>query len=420
MELGRHQFSGLEKDGLISLQIHEDKNPVVLLARRILQNALEREASDIHLEPVRDGLMVRCRIDGVLQLLQQVPVELRDPLISRFKIVARMDIGEKRLPQDGRITTNWKGQPVDIRLSSLPTLFGEKLVMRILDREKGSFSLNRLGFTDRNLQALTNMMHQPFGLILITGPTGSGKSTTLYAMLSELNDPGKNIITVEDPIEYQLDGINQVAVHPAIGLTFASCLRSILRQDPDLIAVGEIRDRETAEISIHAALTGHLVFSTLHTNTAAGAVSRLLNLGIDPYLAASALRGVVAQRLVRRLCPHCRQAYTAADGSWEEKYFYLTRQRTLFRALGCEACHQTGFHGRVAVQEVFPLSEKSRYLIIRGKGEQTLEDQARREGMDSLFSDGKRKVLAGLTSPREMLRVYGPHQEEELRRESVF
>lgn len=386
------------------------QTPAVQLTDTILDQALALGASDIHLEPEKDCLMVRCRIDGVLQKVMTVPKNLQEPLLSRFKIASGMDIGEKRLPQDGRLQKLWQQKPVDIRVSSLPTIHGETLVLRLLNQDMVRLDLAGLGFTEENLAKLQQICQQPHGLFLVTGPTGSGKSTTLYAALSSLDRASRNIITVEDPVEYQLSGIRQVAVQPKIGLTFAACLRTILRQDPDMIMVGEIRDRETAAMSIHAALTGHLVFSTLHTNTAAGAVTRLLDMGIEPYLAASALQGVAAQQLVRHLCPHCRQAYTCAPDQWPYRYFRLTGSPVLYKAVGCSFCRHTGYVGRMALQEVLVPGETLRQKILAGTSEMALEQLAFAEGMESLWQDGRRKVLSGDTTPEEVLRVLGPNR----------
>jgi type II secretory ATPase GspE/PulE/Tfp pilus assembly ATPase PilB-like protein len=412
MDFSYRDYLREEPGGIVAQQKRKDEGPVIPLARQILQQSFALGASDIHLEPGKESMLVRCRVDGVLQPLVKVPRNLQDSLISRFKIMAAMDIGERRLPQDGRIQSRWKNRQIDIRVSSLPTLYGEKLVMRLLDQEKSNFTLDEMGFGDKNRKCLENMIRQPYGLILITGPTGSGKTSTLYALMRTLQDPGKNLITVEDPIEYQMEGVSQVAVQPKIGLTFARCLRTILRQDPDLIMVGEIRDSQTAAMSVHAALTGHLVLSTLHTNTAAGAVSRLLDLGTDPHLLAAALRGVVAQRLVRRLCAKCRQAYRIDSESWESKYFLNPgeTQLTLYRAGKCEACRHSGYHGRTAIHEVFPFTESCRQAVSHGAGEWELTQLARKEGVPSLFQDGRDKVRRGITSVRELLRVYGPFE----------
>ena len=383
------------------------QSPAIQTAQQILDQALARGASDIHLEPEKQRLQIRCRVDGVLHPLCQVPKNLQDPLISRFKILSGMDIGEKRLPQDGRFQGQWQGHQVDVRVSSLPTLFGENLVLRLLDQEAVQLDLEQLGFTVKNLEKLRRCLRRPHGLFLVTGPTGSGKSTTLYGILASLDREKQNIITVEDPVEYQLAGIRQVSVQPKIGLTFARCLRSILRQDPDCIMVGEIRDGETAAMSIQAALTGHRVFSTLHTNTAAGAVTRILDMGVEPYLAAAALEGVAGQQLVRRLCPSCKKAYTVTKEDWEWKYLQLTEPRTLYRAQGCPHCSQTGYAGRIPLQEILVLTEPLRRAILREEQEGTLERLARQEGFQPLWEAGREKVLAGETSGEELLRVLG-------------
>lgn len=384
-----------------------DLSPAVQAAQKILDQALERGASDIHLEPEKKQMQIRCRVDGVLQPLCQVPKNLQEPLISRFKILSGMDIGEKRLPQDGRFQGQWRGHQVDVRVSSLPTLFGENLVLRLLDQEAVQLDLAQLGFSAENLEKLHGCLRRPHGLFLVTGPTGSGKSTTLYGILTSLDREQQNIITVEDPVEYQLEGIRQVAVQPKIGLTFARCLRSILRQDPDCIMVGEIRDGETAAMSIHAALTGHRVFSTLHTNTAVGAVTRILDMGVEPYLAAAALEGVIGQQLVRRLCSCCKKAYTVTEQDWEWKYLQLTESRTLYRAQGCPRCSYTGYAGRIPLQEILVLSDPLRRAILLEMGNEELEKLAQQEGFRSLWEDGREKVLSGETSGEELLRVLG-------------
>lgn len=381
--------------------------PAVKWAAEILEAALAQGASDIHLEPGKEQLGVRCRVDGVLQPLTSVPKNLQDPVLSRFKILAGMDIGEKRLPQDGRFQGSWQGQSIDVRVSSLPTLFGEKLVLRLLNQEIIQLELSQLGFSQGNLEKLQQALHQPHGLFLVTGPTGSGKSTTLYAALASLDRQGQNIITVEDPVEYQLPGISQVTVKPKIGLTFACCLRSILRQDPDTIMVGEIRDRETASMSIQAALTGHRVFSTLHTNTAVGAVTRLLDMGVEPYLVASALQAVAGQLLVRRLCPHCKKVYEVGESDWESRYLRLKEPHILYRAEGCEKCRHTGYAGRLPLQEVLVVTGALRRGISQNRNEGELAAMARQEGLQSLWEDGREKVLLGETSCAELLRVLG-------------
>lgn len=398
------------QDSVAATTQNEMQAPAVRLAETILQQALALGASDIHLEPEKEELVVRCRIDGVLQQLLTVPKSLQEPLLSRFKIASGMDIGEKRLPQDGRLQRNWQQKTVDIRVSSLPTIHGETLVLRLLNRDMVQLDLSGLGFSPGNLEKLQQIIRQPHGLFLVTGPTGSGKSTTLYAALMSLDRKSRNIITVEDPVEYQIPGIRQTAVQPKIGLTFASCLRTILRQDPDMIMIGEIRDKETAAMSIHAALTGHLVFSTLHTNTAAGAVTRLLDMGVEPYLAASALQGVAAQQLVRRLCPHCRRPYTCRPDHWAYPYFRFTGSPVLYEARGCSHCRHTGYTGRLSLQEVLVPGERLRQKILQGTSELELEKLAFSEGMASLWQDGRQKVLAGETTPEEILRVLGPNR----------
>ena len=349
-------------------------------------------------------------------------MERHTALISCVKLMSGMDIAEKRKPQDGRSQFTHSGQKVDLRISSLPTIQGEKIVIRVLNSETNQLRLEDMGFTGDNMTWYRTMYKASYGLVLITGPTGSGKTTTLYATLQELNQPERNIITVEDPVEYRMEGVNQVAVNAKTGMTFANGLRSILRQDPNIIMIGEIRDRETAEIAIQAALTGHLVFSTLHTNTAAGAVTRLLDMGIEPYLAASALRGVVAQRLVRKLCPACKEKYMADKAMWGWKRFRnlvcggnkgdemnLPDGLALYRQSGCDACRQSGYRGRIAIHEVLPVNAVLKNKIISGASEQELCNTAKTEipGISSLEEDGMQKVKQGITSVQELLRVLG-------------
>ena len=407
---------------MLQYQLKMEDAPILRLLDTVIVQGLEAGSSDIHLEPGNEFNRVRYRIDGVLQQAQRISMERHTALVSCVKLMAGMDIAEKRKPQDGRAQVTHGGQKIDLRVSSLPTVLGEKVVIRVLDSEANQLDLEDMGFTKTNLAYYRAMYKSSYGLILVTGPTGSGKTTTLYATLQELNRPERNIITIEDPVEYRMDGVNQVAVNTKIGMTFASGLRAILRQDPNIIMIGEIRDRETAEISIQAALTGHLVFSTLHTNTAAGAITRLLDMGIEPFLAASALRGIVAQRLVRKLCPVCKQEYTVDEAMWEWRLFQdVTRagkeetirvpnyRATLFRQSGCDACRQSGYRGRMAIHEVLPVSTDLKNKIIRHALEQELWETAKIEfpGLVSLKEDGMRKVKEGLTSVHELFRVLG-------------
>ena len=407
---------------MLQYQLKAEDVPILRLLDGIIVQGLEAGASDIHLEPGTERNRVRYRIDGVLQPAQQIPMERHIALVSCVKLMAGMDIAEKRRPQDGRSQVTHSGQKVDLRIASLPTILGEKIVIRVLDSEANQLRLEDMGFSRVNLDRYRTIYKSSYGLILLTGPTGSGKTTTLYATLKELNQPERNIITVEDPVEYRMEGVNQVAVNTKIGMTFASGLRSILRQDPDIIMIGEIRDRETAEIAIQAALTGHLVFSTLHTNTAVGAVTRLLDMGIEPFLVASALRGIVAQRLVRKLCPECKNKYMADKAMWEWKRFLNVvcegDQRdepeppdslTLYRQSGCIACRQSGYRGRTAIHEVLPVNTVLKDKIICGASEQDLWSAAKSEfpGIYSLEEDAVRKIKEGTTSVQELLRVLG-------------
>ncbi len=380
------------------------------LLDEIMAAALELEASDIHLEAGIRGGRVRLRIDGRLQLLaRQGPVNL-SPLLTRLKLLAGMDIAEQRLPQDGRLSYQQGGRRLDLRLSTLPTNQGEKMAIRLLESQRALLPLEQLGFSPANLGLYRGLYRVPNGLVLLTGPTGSGKTTTLYATLQELNSPDKNIITIEDPIEYQLPGINQVAVNPKAGLTFATGLRALVRQDPDIIMVGEIRDRETAAMALGAALTGHLVLSTMHANRAAASVSRLLEMGVEPFLVAATLRGTVAQRLVRRLCPHC--AGTAPATPLEAAFCGCPPGTLLPRAQGCPACAQLGYKGRLALQEVLPITGGMRELIVRASQrelEGAVTALGEEAGYKSLYADGLAKLGAGLTTVGELMStVEGP------------
>lgn len=369
------------------------------LAWSLVEQAVAAGASDLHLEPMRDAVRVRIRVDGLLRELVRLPLAAHSTLVTQLKVAANMDIAEKRVPQDGRIALELDGRSVDLRLSTLPTTLGEKIAIRLLAQQE-LLQLEELGFTQANLASYRRLFTQPNGLILLTGPTGSGKTSTLYATLAELDEATRNIITLEDPVEYSLPGINQVAVNRRSGMTFAKGLRAIVRQDPDVIMLGEIRDEETAGIAVQAALTGHLVLSTLHTNSAAGAVYRLLDMGIAPYLLAAALRGVVAQRLVRRLCPACRRQRTATAA----EHSFLGAA-TVWEQQGCEHCQAAGYRGRVAVQEVFPLTTSLQQLVLQRAPVEELEQAARAEGLRSLAEDAAAKALDGLTTVQELWRV---------------
>ena len=369
------------------------------LAWSLVEKAVAAGASDLHLEPMRDAVRVRIRVDGLLRELVRLPLAAHSTLVTQLKVAANMDIAEKRVPQDGRIALELDGRSVDLRLSTLPTTLGEKIAIRLLAQQE-LLQLDELGFTQANLACYRRLFTQPNGLILLTGPTGSGKTSTLYATLAELDAATRNIITLEDPVEYSLPGINQVAVNRRSGMTFAKGLRAIVRQDPDVIMLGEIRDEETAGIAVQAALTGHLVLSTLHTNSAAGAVYRLLDMGIAPYLLAAALRGVVAQRLVRRLCPACRRQRTATAA---ERSFLGAA--IVWEQQGCEQCQSAGYRGRVAVQEVLPLTTSLQQLVLQRAPVDELEQAARAEGLRSLAEDAAAKALDGLTTVQELWRV---------------
>ncbi len=385
----------------------EDDAPIVRLINALLTQAVREGASDIHIEPFETRSVVRFRLDGVLRDIVEPQQVLHGVIVSRIKIMARLDIAEKRLPQDGRITLRLAGRPVDVRVSTLPTGHGERVVMRLLDKQAGRLRLTGLGMADATLATLDHLIHQPHGIILVTGPTGSGKTTTLYAALSQLDAKRHNIVTVEDPIEYDLDGIGQTQVNPKIELTFARALRAILRQDPDIIMIGEIRDLETAQIAVQASLTGHLVLATLHTNDAVGAVTRLVDMGVEPFLVASSLLGVLAQRLVRRLCPACRQPYvpTAAEVALLEMIPEEVANVTIYKAVGCAACGNTGYQGRTGIYELLPVDDVLRSLIHDSASEGRIRDHGRAHGMRGLRQDGLRWVRAGETSLEEVLRV---------------
>ena len=374
------------------------------LAQQLLEEAILNRASDVHVEPLEGEVRVRMRIDGLLQELCRLPWSSYATLVSQLKVLSGMDIAEKRVPQDGRWQLQMPGRIIDLRLSTLPTIRGEKVVVRILDQEQGVRHLEDLGMSDGNLCLYRQMYTAANGLLLLTGPTGSGKTTSLYATLQELKQEGLNLVTVEDPVEYKLEGINQVAVNRKAGLDFATGLRSLVRQDPDIIMVGEIRDKETAAMAVQSALTGHLVLSTLHTNSAVGAVARLLDMGVEAYLLAAALRGVLAQRLVRRVCGHCAEAY--APTPKEQHFLGLQGELpVLRRGRGCEHCRGTGYAGRLAVQELFPVDEYMGELISAGAGKAALLSHGTSLGWRSLYADAVDKVLAGQTTVSELWRV---------------
>jgi general secretion pathway protein E len=379
--------------------------PVVRLVNLLIEEAIAAAASDIHIEPFEDTLRVRYRVDGILFDQEAPPRRLQAAVTSRIKIMAEMNIAERRLPQDGRIRVNLHGRRIDVRVSTMPTVHGESIVMRLLDRSSVFLPLDHLGFAAVMLKRFEGLIRRPHGIVLVTGPTGSGKTTTLYGALDKINSPDRKIITVEDPVEYQLKGVNQIAVKPKIGLSFATGLRHIVRQDPDVILVGEIRDLETAEIAIQAALTGHLVFSTLHTNDAPGAITRLQDMGVEPYLVASVLEGALAQRLVRRICPACRVPDHPPAADLDALGVEGAAASPLFRVKGCDQCRSTGYRGRTGIYELFVITEDVRSLILRRAPTRDIRRQAMDEGMLTLRMDGWAKACAGVTTVEEVLRV---------------
>ena len=397
--------SGLEEPK--DLLDETDEAPIIRFVNSLLFQAVKERASDIHIEPFERDLSVRFRIDGVLRDKVRPPKRLQASITSRVKIMAGLNIAEKRLPQDGRIRLKIAGKDVDVRASTVPTSHGERVVLRLLDRSSILLPLEQTGLTGDELKLVNRLILRSNGILLVVGPTGSGKTTTLYAALSKINSEDKNIITIEDPVEYQLPGIGQIQVNPKINLTFANGLRSILRQDPDVILVGEIRDVETAEIAIHASLTGHLVFSTLHTNDAPGAITRLVDMGIEPFLVSSSLVAVLAQRLVRTVCPNCRTAYELTPAELAElgSYAGQVRNGKLYRGQGCETCTGTGFFGRIGIYELLLVDDDIRNLITTNTDSTTIKKKAMTKGMSSLRDDGIRKVIEGITTLPEVLRV---------------
>ncbi|MFA5393212.1 MAG: ATPase, T2SS/T4P/T4SS family [Candidatus Ratteibacteria bacterium] len=390
--------NGSTRENLLDLA---NKAPVIRMVNQAIFQALQQGASDIHLQPQENEFRVRYRIDGVLHDMFKLPAAMQPAVISRIKILSGLNIAERRLPQDGRTTVHLEGRPIDIRVSILPTYWGEAAVLRLLDQASFLFSLPTLGFYTDELELMEKFISSDHGIILLTGPTGSGKTTTLYAALQKINLPGRNIITLEDPVEYQIPGLSQIQVNSIIGLSFAAALRSVLRHDPDVLMVGEIRDRETADMAIQASLTGHLVFSTLHTNDAASAVTRLMEVGIEPYLISSSVLAVIAQRLVRLICNYCKEPVPAS----EIPVASFPPGTTIFRGRGCEHCFQTGYRGRTGIFEFFILDDVIRRQILEKKPSQELKEHMNKKGMRTLRASGEKKILEGLTTLEEVLRV---------------
>ena len=407
-ELGELGGSGLDEDDEGGLEKISEEAPIIRIAHAIMMQAIREKASDIHVEPGIKGVRIRYRIDGVLNETMTVPKHIQAALISRFKIMAELNIAERRVPQDGRIPVRHEGKDYDMRVSCLPTMFGEKIVMRILDKTSVLLGLNKLGFTPEVQAKLEEIVAQPQGMFLTTGPTGSGKTTTLYSVLHKINSVEKNIITVEDPVEYQLSGVSQVQINKKAGLTFAAAMRSFLRQDPDIIMVGEMRDLETAQIAIEASLTGHLVLSTLHTNDAPSAVMRLADMGIETYLIAATVQGIMAQRLCRKVCSNCKEPYRV-PAHFLSKFGYKPEdpnaQVTLYEGKGCEECRYKGYKGRVGLYELMTINEEIAELVVRRAPVADIRDAAKANGMRELREDGLIKILEGMTTPDEVMRV---------------
>ncbi|MFZ9886928.1 MAG: type II secretion system ATPase GspE [Myxococcota bacterium] len=384
----------------------DDEAPIIRLVNSLMSQAVKDRASDIHIEPFERDMVVRFRVDGVLREIIKPPKRFQSSIVSRVKIMAGLNIAEKRLPQDGRIRLKVAGKDIDVRVSTVPTTYGERIVMRLLDRSSVLRDLDTIGFNPRNLSIMNALIEKSHGIILVTGPTGSGKTSTLYACLAKINRPDLNILTIEDPVEYQLKGVGQVQVNPKIELSFASGLRSFLRQDPDVIMVGEIRDRETAEIAIQASLTGHLVLSTVHTNDSAGAVTRLVDMGVEPFLVASSLIGVLAQRLVRTVCQECKERYTPSAKELSDLGIEPSRAKEgVWRGRGCQRCLMTGYQGRTGIYELMLIDDEIRQLILKNVDAGTIKNLARKKGLLSLREDGADKVLSGITTTAEVTRV---------------
>jgi len=386
-------------------ELNDEESPIVRLVNQIIANGVAQNASDIHFDPQENELRIRYRVDGVLRTERAIPKHMQNVIIARVKILGNLNITENRIPQDGRIKTIINFRAIDIRLSSLPTVYGEKLVMRILDMGNALNSIDKLNFSEPNLSLFQKMITTPNGIVLVTGPTGSGKSSTLYAALSTLNTEGVNIITVEDPVEYQMEGVNQIQVRDEVGLTFASGLRSILRQDPDIVMIGEIRDLETAQIAVRASLTGHLVLSTLHTNSAVESIARLNDMGVEPFLLSSSLVGIVAQRLVRKICRDCGHAYTPDDATLTIFRQYGIEITELRKGAGCPSCNGTGFKGRIAIHEVLPINREIKNIMMTSMNSNDIKQQMKTDGIKTMMEDGLLKVEKGITTLEEILRV---------------
>ncbi len=395
-------------ESIQDITVMETEAPIIRMVNRLMVQAYRERASDIHVEPYQSDVKVRYRVDGILHDVVTLPKRIHSAVVSRIKVMAMLNIAEKRLPQDGRIGIKLGDHSVDLRISTVPTVNGERVVMRILDKSSVLFGLEELGYYPDDLKIIEKLIKQEHGILLVTGPTGSGKTTSLYSMLSRINAPDKNILTIEDPIEYQLKGIGQIPVNTKVGLSFASGLRSIVRQDPDVILVGEIRDLETAEIAIQAALTGHLVFSTLHTNDASSAITRLIDMGIEPFLVTSSVNAIIAQRLVRKICPSCRQEYFPEDESLLDiglSKEMLSKEGYLYRGAGCKECIETGYKGRTGIYEILTMSDPIKNTILKSSDSNIIKNMAIKEGLHTLRQDGARKVEDGATTIEEVLRV---------------
>ncbi len=392
-----------EETQIRDILYEEETSPAVSFVNQTLIKAVNLSASDIHIEPYENTSIVRLRLDGILHEYTRIPLSLHEQVVSRIKVLANLNVAERRVPQDGKIAVRVGKRHLDIRVSVVPTVFGERVVLRLLEKGGKLLRLEDLGLWEEDLIKLRRLAQKPYGIVLATGPTGAGKSTTLYAMILEIKSPRRNIITIEDPPEYQIEGVSQIQVNPKVGLTFAVGLRAILRQDPDVIMVGEIRDSETAEIAVQSALTGHLVLSTLHTNDAPSAITRLFDLGIEPFLIASALEGVIAQRLVRKICPHCKEPYKPTEEELSE--LGLFGEYTFYRGRGCEHCMGTGYRGRTGIYEVLEVDEDVKKHILKTQDAVELRNFAKSKGFKSMLEDGIRKVLAGITTSEEVLRA---------------